>query len=38
MGYANQMIREAVRMGKTLETPDPIAEREIHKQVQASAG
>lgn len=37
-GYANQMIREAVRMGKTIETPDPVAERKIDKQVQASAG
>ena len=37
-GYANQMIREAVGLGKTVETPDPIAEREIHEQVQANAG
>jgi len=37
-GYANQMIREAVRMGKTVETPDPIAERKIDEPVEASAG
>jgi len=37
-GYASQMVREAVSMGKTVETPDPLAEREIHETVQASVG
>lgn len=35
-GYANQMIREAVDLGKNVETPDPLAEREIDDQVMVS--
>ena len=37
-GYANQMIRAALQMGKTVVTPEPIAEREIHAPVEARPG
>jgi glyceraldehyde 3-phosphate dehydrogenase len=37
-GYANQMIREAVHLGRSVEEPDPLAEREIHKEVEVSSG
>ncbi len=37
-GYANQMIREAIRLGKSFSSPAPIAQREIQAQVQASYG
>lgn len=37
-GYANQMIREALEMGKTVAIPEPIAEREIQEQMEASPG
>lgn len=32
-GYANQMVRLALEMGKSIETPEPIAEREIDEPV-----
>ena len=37
-GYANQMIRQAVKMGKTVAEPDPLAERQVQGEVQANAG
>lgn len=37
-GYANQMIRQAVDLGATIETPAPIAERDVSGKVEASAG
>ena len=37
-GYANQMVREAVQLGKTVETPDPLAERKIQESVEANSG
>ena len=37
-GYANQMVREAVQLGKSVEEPDPLAEREIQEEVEASPG
>ena len=37
-GYANQMVREAVQLGKIVQTPDPLSEREIQEPVEASPG
>ncbi len=37
-GYANQMIREAIRMGRDVEEPNSMAERETSRYVEASFG
>lgn len=37
-GYANQLIRTAIHLGKEVEEADPMATREIEKPVESSAG